>query len=155
MSTECSTDSVAGSPGLGPSVPVHSLWNPWLRGPARPPLPEWSLGRLHALGHKVNVSMPTWFVCFFVLFFFLKNRNNYFKEKNKTFNRFHKRTCILPDSIFLKHTKKKKRKRRRRKKKTQDFDILSTDLPFPADNLSSSSSRFGAADPTQNLFPTR
>lgn len=49
---------------------------------------------------------------------------------------------------YQKEKKKKKKKKKQKPKTLISPDFLSTDLPFPADNLSSSSSRFGAADPT-------
>lgn len=65
--------------------------------------------------------------------------------------------CILPDSIFLKHTKKEKQKKRKKKTNNRNTlifpNVLSTLSPSKQTNLSSWSP-FGAADLTQNLFPT-
>lgn len=69
----CCTDSAAGSPRLGASgpqpVPTCALWSPWLRGPSRPQLSEWSMSQLHAPGHRVNVAIAYLFRFGFVFFF--------------------------------------------------------------------------------------
>lgn len=79
---------------------------------------------------------------------FFKNRNNYFKMNS--FNEFLKGTCILLDLLFLKHTKKKKK---RKKKAWYLSDFLSTVLPSKQTTCPLLP-QLGAADPTQNLFPT-
>jgi hypothetical protein len=65
MSTACCTDSVAGSPGLGPSVPVHSGT---LAQGTRPASAHWVQPRKTPCSGPQGECHHAYLVCF-VLFF--------------------------------------------------------------------------------------